>query len=101
MPIYEYRCQVCGASFDKFIRSLTQLPAEIPCPACHSAETRRVMSMPAVHIGGAGAAHSAPAEPAPAATSPVFGRKELQQAEARKSELREQAKQEAKEAAKK
>jgi putative FmdB family regulatory protein len=100
MPIYEYRCQACGEQFDKFIRSLTQLPAEVICPACHSADTRRVMSMPAVHMGGAGAAHSAPAEPSPA-TPPVFGRKELQQAEARKSELREQAKQEAKDAAKK
>ncbi len=100
MPIYEYRCQECGAQFDKFFRSLNRLPAEITCPDCHSSHTQRVMSMPAVHMGGAGAIHTAPTEPQPA-DPPVFGRKELQQAEAKKSHLRDQAKQEAKDAAKK
>ena len=42
MPIYEYRCQACGEQFDKLIRSLSQIPPEIACPACQSTQTQRM-----------------------------------------------------------
>jgi len=35
MPIYEYHCEECGATFDKFVRSMSA-PVEVECPKCHS-----------------------------------------------------------------
>ena len=91
MPIYEYRCQACGEQFDKLIRSLSQVPPEIACPACQSTQTQRMLSIPAVHFGGAsgGGAEEAAATPSP--QPPVFGRKELKAAQEKKARLRDQA----------
>ena len=93
MPIYEYECQSCGEAFDKLIRSLNKMPSEIACPTCQSVETRRLVSMPAVHIGGEGggsidydAIDTTPAQP------PVFGRKELKEAQESKRQIKEQVK---------
>lgn len=91
MPVYEYHCNTCGQNFDKLFRSLSQIPAEIACPSCHSKQVRRVMSAPAVHTGGP--ARSEPAtDVSPAANKPpVFGRKELKAALEKKAQLREQS----------
>lgn len=87
MPIYEYQCLACGEQFDKLFLSLSRIPAEIACPTCHSIETRRLISAPAIHTGeGGGKAEvpdSSPTRP------PVFGRKELNQALENKKQLRE------------
>lgn len=43
MPIYEYRCQDCGYTYEKLMRlGAAEVP---PCPACGSRGTRRLISM--------------------------------------------------------
>lgn len=43
MPIYEYRCQECGHTYEKLMRlGATEAP---PCPACGSTGARRLISM--------------------------------------------------------
>ncbi len=43
MPLYEYRCNLCGAEFEKMLRfsEADQLPE---CPHCHSAQTQKRLS---------------------------------------------------------
>ncbi len=93
MPIYEYRCQACGARFDKLIRSLKRLPAEINCPTCDSAEVNRLISAPTIRTGGTSSLTEA-AETASTGSSetPVVGRKEIEAAQKKKRELKERAK---------
>jgi putative FmdB family regulatory protein len=79
MPIYEYQCQACDERFDKLHRSMSQAPAEITCPACHSTDVRRLISAPVVHSAGDSGA-GAQGEEAPPPKPPVFGRKELNEA---------------------
>jgi putative FmdB family regulatory protein len=46
MPIYEYRCEACGGSFEKLVPSHR---APMPdCPGCGSNRTRKMIS----RIGG-------------------------------------------------
>ncbi len=42
MPIYEYRCDECGTTFDKLIRS----SSAITCPQCGSASLEKLLSAP-------------------------------------------------------
>jgi hypothetical protein len=78
MPICEYACQACGQHFDRLFLSLSRVPAEMACPARRS--------------GARGSSSSeAPTEP-PAGQPPVVGRKEIQAAQEKKRQLREQAK---------
>ncbi len=42
MPIYEYRCETCGMLFDQ-LRPMTASDTAT-CPACGSAEARRLLS---------------------------------------------------------
>jgi putative FmdB family regulatory protein len=79
MPIYEYGCEACGERFDKLVRSMSQEPAEVVCPACQSTETRRLISAPAVHRAGEGG-DSTESEGTASPKPPVFGRKELNEA---------------------
>lgn len=44
MPLYDYRCQGCGAESELLVRATT-VPA---CPACGSEALERLMSLPAV-----------------------------------------------------
>lgn len=99
MPIYEYECGACGEQFERLFLSLSRVPAEINCPACHSASVRRLVSAPVVAAGTEGGPETA-GEPA-ADKPPVFGRKELNAALEKKAQLREQAKYEARETRKK
>ncbi|HXF57162.1 MAG TPA: zinc ribbon domain-containing protein [Actinomycetota bacterium] len=50
MPVYEFRCADCGESFD---RLLPLRAAEPPCPACGSANVRRLISLIAGLAGSA------------------------------------------------
>ncbi|NIV28223.1 MAG: zinc ribbon domain-containing protein, partial [Anaerolineae bacterium] len=34
MPVYEYRCELCGERFEKLVRSIRREPPEVHCPAC-------------------------------------------------------------------
>lgn len=57
MPIYVYECTTCGERFDR-LRPMSSVTEDVPpaCPACSSAETRRVVAGFAVH-GPAGVDH--------------------------------------------
>ena len=54
MPIYEYECLTCGATFEKR-QSFSDAPAA-ECPKGHS-ETRRLLSAPAIVFKGSGFGH--------------------------------------------
>ncbi|WP_041274426.1 FmdB family zinc ribbon protein [Desulforamulus reducens] len=43
MPIYEFRCQKCDHRFQKLC-SIGETGKNITCPACQSADPKRVMS---------------------------------------------------------
>jgi len=53
MPLYEYVCSSCGQRFEKMMRfsEVDHLPE---CPQCHSAETRKQISMFASASAGGG-----------------------------------------------
>jgi putative FmdB family regulatory protein len=40
MPIYEFECEDCGARFEELVAA----SAVVPCSACGSAQTRRLLS---------------------------------------------------------
>ncbi len=47
VPIYEYTCTKCNASFEKLIRSINTDP-KADCPKCGSDKTERALSVFAV-----------------------------------------------------
>ena len=48
MPLYEYTCRACDHPFEVLVRN-----AEPPmCPACHSQDLERRLSVFAAHSGG-------------------------------------------------
>jgi putative FmdB family regulatory protein len=79
MPIYEYQCQACDERFDKLLRSMSQAPAEVTCPACGSIDVRRLISAPIVQAAGESGA-AAEGEETSSPKPAVFGRKELNEA---------------------
>lgn len=42
MPIYEFRCEKCGAEFERLCRPETEDP--VTCPACESEDCRKLIS---------------------------------------------------------
>lgn len=51
MPIYVYRCQVCGTEFER-MQSFSD-PTIPPCPEGHQ-DVVRVLKPPAIHFKGSG-----------------------------------------------
>lgn len=47
MPVYEYKCISCGATYDVFHRG-RELTADVVCPSCNSAEYKKLMSASSV-----------------------------------------------------
>jgi len=43
MPLYEYRCQNCGKSFE-MLRKMQDADRELECPDCRSDELERLLS---------------------------------------------------------
>ena len=43
MPMYEYACQQCGASFEK-LRRMSEAEAPAVCPKCNATDARRQLS---------------------------------------------------------
>lgn len=43
MPLYEYRCESCGTTFEKFVRSFSS-NGDIECPECASKEVNKAFS---------------------------------------------------------
>jgi putative FmdB family regulatory protein len=62
MPIYEYRCKKCGATFEKIVMSKS---AKAPtCPKCGADAPQKLLSAPGavgVSVGKGSAAASCPA----------------------------------------
>ncbi len=59
MPIYAYRCQVCGEEFERFFLSRRLAEEETHCPACQSKEVKRRPSLFGLGGGTAQSASSA------------------------------------------
>lgn len=51
MPIYEYKCQDCGNSFE-VLRAIKDADAFIPCEKCSSTNTKRSLSLCVSRIEG-------------------------------------------------
>ena len=43
MPLYEYRCQRCGRTFEK-LRRMQDADRELECPECRSDDVERLLS---------------------------------------------------------
>jgi putative FmdB family regulatory protein len=43
MPIYEYRCQDCGKTFE-LLRRASEADQGLVCPDCESERVRRILS---------------------------------------------------------
>lgn len=50
MPIYEFKCDDCGARYEELVRMSQNTPP--PCPKCKSENTRRQLSAVAAQIPG-------------------------------------------------
>ena len=70
MPIFDYRCDACGHSFD----ILQRLGADplTDCPECGEAQLKKLLSAPAFHLKGKGWRNSDDA-PKKANVRPKFG----------------------------
>ncbi len=60
MPIYEFKCNACGKTFDYLAPNMQSAGVKAKCPHCDSAKTHRKMSVFAVKSGSA-AGTAAPA----------------------------------------
>ena len=43
MPLYEYRCETCGETFEKMV-AFSQANGSPECPHCHGSQTRKQIS---------------------------------------------------------
>lgn len=53
MPIHEYKCKNCGATYDVFYRSFSAVEKEEPleqCPKCESTEKEKQINTSTSHI---------------------------------------------------
>jgi len=59
MPIYEFKCQDCGAEFEVFLKNKEEL-SEVKCKACGSKNIKRLMSVVNSIIGDSGSSSDKP-----------------------------------------
>jgi len=52
MPLYEYRCEACGSTFEK-IRKFSDPPLEV-CEKCGQGPVSKLISSPAIQFKGSG-----------------------------------------------
>jgi len=52
MPLYEYRCDACGCTFEK-IRKFSDPPLEV-CDKCGKGPIQKLISSPAIQFKGTG-----------------------------------------------
>ncbi len=65
MPLFEYVCTGCGATFEQLVRSTSNAQA-IVCPQCKGTETKKLLS--GFAVTGATASGGAAANCAPTGT---------------------------------
>ena len=51
MPIYEYRCLACGASFERILSSATSTET-IACSQCQSLKVQKKLSVTSYRLAG-------------------------------------------------
>lgn len=52
MPIYAFRCEQCGHSFDR-LQKLSD-PDPETCPSCNAASVKRALTAPSFRLAGGG-----------------------------------------------
>ena len=60
MPIYDYKCNDCGKTYDVF-HKVREVIDDVVCPSCESKNHTRLLSAPNVSMGSS----SSSFEPAP------------------------------------
>jgi len=50
MPVYDYRCNQCGALYDVY-HKVKEVKEDVVCPSCFSQEHTRLMSVASVGVG--------------------------------------------------
>ena len=50
MPIYDYKCTSCEATYEVF-HKVREVSEDIVCPSCGSTEHTRLISAPSVQVG--------------------------------------------------
>lgn len=63
MPIYDYRCDDCGSTYDIF-HKVREVEEDVVCPSCNSAKHTRLISAPSFSMQGS-ASKSVSDAPAP------------------------------------
>jgi putative FmdB family regulatory protein len=53
MPIFEYKCQRCGKTFESFSQRASAIRPPV-CPACGSKDAERIFSVFAGRVAGNG-----------------------------------------------
>jgi putative FmdB family regulatory protein len=51
MPIYDYRCDECGKTYDVY-HKVREVEEDVICPSCESKKHTRLLSAPNVSMGG-------------------------------------------------
>jgi putative FmdB family regulatory protein len=64
VPIYEYRCSMCGERFEKLVRTSSGA-AEVRCPKCDTEKVERQLSVFGINTGSAGGSFSSAPSCAP------------------------------------
>jgi putative FmdB family regulatory protein len=54
MPIYDYRCDECGKTYDVY-HKVREVEDDVICPSCESKKHTRLLSAPNVSMGGSSA----------------------------------------------
>ncbi|MBT3180203.1 MAG: zinc ribbon domain-containing protein [Candidatus Marinimicrobia bacterium] len=52
MPMFDYHCQICDATFEELVSSHQVLDAEIKCPNCKNNKSKRMLSAPSISTNG-------------------------------------------------
>ncbi len=50
MPIYDYKCEECGTTYDIF-HKVREIAEDVVCPSCGSQNHTRLISAPAFSMG--------------------------------------------------
>jgi putative FmdB family regulatory protein len=51
MPIYDYRCDECGATYDIF-HKVREVVEDVVCPSCNSPKHTRLIGAPSIQMNG-------------------------------------------------
>lgn len=63
MPMFDYKCESCGTTFDELVPSCDTPDSDIECPNCKEKNAKRLLSAPSVSIGGTTAVSSGGCNP--------------------------------------